>query len=259
MSQTVKSKILAIDALVVAFLAFVIVRRRSKTMKDQNVVETNASLAIARQEVPPTTPAPIVVQMLPKKRDIVERFLVVVQSVTLIAVIIYVVLTGWIAVSGVRTTKAQIAVTLVDQLYSDPTVHDMLDKIYTHNIEFYKKENGDPFLTSAGDSTEQNLEPKLVIMLNRFQILGQLLDLGVLQKHDLIGLRYEIIEVGRDKAVRKYFDFLNNDYQKSSGISHDHFKNFKSLYLAFEYEPSQRDEFKKYLFSYPPGTSPEDE
>jgi uncharacterized membrane protein YecN with MAPEG domain len=40
MSQAAKSKFLVISALVVAFLAFVVVRRRSKAMKDQNVVGT---------------------------------------------------------------------------------------------------------------------------------------------------------------------------------------------------------------------------
>jgi hypothetical protein len=134
----------------------------------------------------------------------------------------------------------------------------MLDLVYTHDIEF-KNENGVPVLTSAHDSKKQNLEPKLISMLNRFQILGHLYDLGILQKHDLIGLRYEVIEIGRDKAVREYFDFLNNDYQKSSGIAHDHFKNFKSLYGAFEYDASQKQQFEKYLFHYPPGTSPDDE
>lgn len=233
-------------------------------MKDQNAVETQVPLATAQQELPPTTPDPIVVQVLPRKRDLVDWLLVVVQFVTLIAVTIYVLLTWRIAVatnnateSAVKTTKAQIAVTLVDQLYSDPTVHDMLDLIYIHDIEF-KNENGYPVLTSAHDSKKQNLEPKLVIMLNKFQILGHLLELGVPQKHDLIGLRYEIIEIGRDKAIREYFDFLNNDYQKSSGIVHDHFKNFKSLYGAFEYDPSQKKQFEKYLFHYPSGTSLED-
>jgi hypothetical protein len=234
-------------------------------MKDQNAVETQVPLATAQQELPPTTPDPIVVEVLPRKRDLVDWLLVVVQFVTLIAVTIYVLLTWRIAVatntataSAVKTTKAQIAVTLIDQIYSDPTLHDMLDLIYTHDIEF-KNENGAPVLTSAHDSKKQNLEPKLVSMLNKFQILGHLLELGVLQKHDLIGLRYEIIEIGRDKAVREYFDFLNNDYQKSSGIYHDHFKNFKSLYLVFEYTPSQKKQFEKYLFHYPPGTSPEDQ
>jgi hypothetical protein len=189
---------------------------------------------------------------------------------TLIAVILYVFLTWRIAVatknatesaaktteSDVKTTKAQIAVTLVDELYSDATVQDMLHKIYTHDIDF-KNENGTPFLTSADDPEKQNLEPKLAMMLNKFQILGHLLDLGVLQKRDIIGLRYEIIEIGRDKAIREYFDFLNKPYQKSTGIDHDHFKNFKSLYMAFE-DASHKKEFEQYLFTYAPGKSPED-
>ncbi|MGH9931243.1 MAG: hypothetical protein ACREA9_18700, partial [Pyrinomonadaceae bacterium] len=182
--------------------------------------ETDSVVAVPpRTPVSPIAPAPIVIQIPQKKRDLVDWVLAAFQLMTLVAVIIYVVLTGRIAVatknateSAVKTTKAQIAVTLVDQLYSDRSIQDMLALIYNHDIEFSRNEKGEPVITSLHDSNKENLEPKISLMLNRFQILGQLYDLGTLERQDLRGLRYEIIEIGRNKAVREYFDFLNHDY-----------------------------------------------
>lgn len=68
--------------------------------------------------------------------------------------------------------------------------------------------------------------------------------LRVLDKTDLRGIRFEIIKIGRNNAVRQYLKFLNSDYQKSSGVNHDHFASLKELYLAFEYDLSQQEQFK---------------
>ena len=200
-------------------------------------------------------------------RDWIDLMLAGVQVLTLVSLIVYVVKTADIASStkdaavaardaaNVARTSAetQIAVSLIDQLYSDQVVQDTLDLIYANSIQF-KNENGIPKLTTGNDSHPKNVERQLNVTLNRMQTLGLLLNLGTLKKDDLRGLRYEIIEVGRNRAVRQYFDFLNHDYQRSSGIAHDHFGYLKELYLTFEYDASQQQEFQKYKFIYPPGT-----
>jgi hypothetical protein len=74
----------------------------------------------------------------------------------------------------------------------------------------------------------------------------------ILNRQDLRGLRYEVIEIGRSNAVRDYFHYLNTDYQQSSGVIHDHFRNFKDVYIAFEYDAAKKKEFEKCLLQYPP-------
>lgn len=195
-----------------------------------------------------------------KIRDRIDRALVfgqlvvtVVQLITLIFVIIYVRKTSDIA-SSTRDTetivanaaKAQVAVTLEEKLHSDRDTQEMLTRIFDRDLQF-KEENGEPIITSIKDQKRTNIERELDITLNRFEILGHLQDLRILDKKDLAGLEYEIIEIGRNKAIRDYFDFLNHQYQQSSGVNHDHFKFLKQLYLAFEYDSHQAQEFQKYL------------
>src|SRR5215213_2227355 len=200
------------------------------------------------------------------QRDKADWLLIAVQIVTLMFLIIYVVKTWQIASStqhataaattsaeiAAKVAKMQVAVSLIDQLYSDPVVQGTLESIFSDSLRF-KNDNGNPVISAVQGISEKRVDLEVNITLNRMQILGQLYHLQILTKEDLLGLRYEIISVGRNKAVREYNDFLNHGYQSSSGIVHDHFAYLKELYLAFEYDPSQKNEFAKYLFSYPQG------
>lgn len=141
-----------------------------------------------------------------------------------------------------KATKVGLAVSLIDQLYSDDLVQKTLELILTDNVSF---KPGDPsaLITSIQESEEQDVYLSMNILLNRFQVLGLAFDLGVFDKRDLRGVRFEIIKVGRNEAIRSYFEFLNDDYQRSSGVEHDHFDALKRMYLAFEYDPGERKKF----------------
>lgn len=143
-----------------------------------------------------------------------------------------------------KATKTQISVSLIDQLYSDKLVQDMIELVIVDRIHF-KNDNGLAVITATENSVERDIYLELNILLNRFQVLGHSFHLGVLEADDLRGIRYEIIKLGRNSAVRQYLHFLNTDYQESSGVKHDHFAGLKEMYLAFEYDPNQRAEFTR--------------
>jgi hypothetical protein len=141
-----------------------------------------------------------------------------------------------------KATKTQISVNLIDQLYSDKLVQDLLELVIQDKLSF-RIDDDVALITSKEDSVEKDVYLELNILLNRFQVLGHSFHLRVLNEDDLRGIRYEIIKLGRNTAIREYLYFLNTEYQNSSGISHDHFAGLKEMYLAFEYDPNQRAEF----------------
>jgi hypothetical protein len=143
-----------------------------------------------------------------------------------------------------KATKVGLAVSLIDQLYSDSLVQEMLELILTDNV-FFRHGNPSALITSIKDSEERDVYLSMNILLNRFQVLGLSYDIGVFDKNDLRGLRFEIIKIGRNEAIRSYFEFLNDDYQRSSGVEHDHFDALKKMYLAFEYDSEATKKFKE--------------
>ena len=136
-----------------------------------------------------------------------------------------------------KTTKAEIAITLIDQLYSDKSVQSLLQRVYNEELSVRRTPSGSCGVFYADGDSAVDATGEVDSLLNRFQIIGHLLSIGVLQVKDLQGLRYEILCLGRDKAVQAYLGFLATDYQLISGIRHDHFGYFKKLYMAFEYDP----------------------
>ena len=136
-----------------------------------------------------------------------------------------------------KTIKTQMVVSLIDQLYSDNIAQEVLVLIYSKDIEF-SKESGEPVFISHQNSKNKVITSSVEMFLNRFQVIGHMFYLDVLSKKDLQGIRYEIIRTGRDKAIRQYFCYLNNEYQTISGVKHNHFAYFKDLYKAFEEEKS---------------------
>ena len=149
-----------------------------------------------------------------------------------------------------KATKSQIATGLIDQLYADMTFQNNFERILADTVAFRLDEKEQPFITYKDAQEERDIWLEFNIYLNRFQILGNLFDLGVLGKRDLLGLRYEILKTGRNKAVRDYFKYLNDAYQRLSGVEHDHFYALKKLYLAFEYKDDEKQSFKKCRFDY---------
>ena len=140
-----------------------------------------------------------------------------------------------------KTTKAEIAITLIDQLYSDKSVQSLLQKVYDGKLSMQRSSDGFCGVFYADGTSMVDATGDIDSLLNRFQIIGHLFSIGVLQLKDLQGLRYEIICLGRNEAVRAYLGFLASDYQAISGIRHDHFGYFKNLYRAFEYDPTSRE------------------
>lgn len=144
-----------------------------------------------------------------------------------------------------KTMKTQIAVSLIDELYSSDMVQETLWLIYLNRLGF-SEEKGD-IIDNDGSRV---LTPKINVFLNKFQIIGHLFDLNVLNRKDLRGIRYEIMMIGRNEAIRQYFYYLNND-STIQFVAHDHFAFFKDLYLAFEYDPVYIKKFSKCIFKSP--------
>jgi len=142
-----------------------------------------------------------------------------------------------------KSNRATVMTGLIDALYSDKGAQDALDGIYAGELVFIrdkvlrrsiKKRANDAICTKNVD-----------ILLNRFQILGHLFDMKILTLEDLHGLEYEILMTGRNEAIRGYLGWLNTVRQETSGVIHDHFRDYKQLYLALEYEPKQSLSFKE--------------
>jgi len=158
-------------------------------------------------QTPISAPTPIVIQARPSQRDSLDYMLALIQVVTLICLFIYVYKTWQIASSAAKTMKTQIAVTLIDQL-THRVVQEMLELIATNNVEFVN-ENGIGTITCLQEK-RRNTHIDMNILLNRFQILGHLCHLKVLDEEDLRGIKYEILTIGRNGAIREYFAFLND-------------------------------------------------
>src|SRR5690242_19396766 len=126
-----------------------------------------------------------------------------------------------------KATKSQIAVGLIDQLYADELVQSNLERILTDVVSFRIGEQEQAVITYKEDHEEKDIYLEFNIYLNRFNVLGNLFQLGVLGKRDLLGLRYEILKTGRNKAVREYFKYLNGPYQRLSEVEHHHFDALK--------------------------------
>jgi hypothetical protein len=149
-----------------------------------------------------------------------------------------------------KATKSQIATGLIDQLYADMTFQNNFERILADTVSFRLDKKEQPLITYKDAQEERDIWLEFNFYLNRFQILGNLFDLGVLGKRDLLGLRFEILKTGRNKEVRKYFKYLNEEYKDVSGVEHDHFYALKKLYLAFEYEDDEKKSFKECKFTY---------
>lgn len=163
---------------------------------------------------------------------------VIIAVVSLAVSIISLVFTYSQVRVATKTTKAEIAITLIDQLYSDKSVQSLLQRVYGEALTIRRTQSGSCEVFYADGDSEIDATSEIDSLLNRFQIIGHLFNIGVLQVKDLQGLRYEILCLGRDRAIQAYLGFLATDYQALSGIRHDHFGYFKKLYMAFEYDPS---------------------
>jgi hypothetical protein len=149
-----------------------------------------------------------------------------------------------------KATKSQIATGLIDQLYADKEFQNNLERVLADVVSFRKNDKEEPIITYKDDHEEKDIWLEFNIYLNRFQVIGNLFDLGVLGKRDLLGVRYEILKTGRNTAVRDYFRYLNDEYQGFSGVEHDHFYALKELYLAFEYDHEWKKSFEDCKFNY---------
>lgn len=162
----------------------------------------------------------------------------------------------WISISGIfisvlslilvlrqikistKTIRSQIATDLVYKLYTNNENQNLLEKIYRGRLEF-----NDITKQIYSNKDEEILSVKVDRLLNQFQILGHLFDLQVIKGKDLSGLKYEIISIGRNEAIRKYLKFLNGEYQQESGIRHEHFNYFSNIYIIFEYDKAKKDSY----------------
>jgi hypothetical protein len=149
-----------------------------------------------------------------------------------------------------KTTRSALLNDLVGVLHFDPETREVLDLIYRDALSF---EVGLPSLQGSILSRPDGKQviDAVEMLLARLQMVGHLFYLGALKRADLRGIRFETIMVGRSSAVRAYLQFLNTQFQELSGVVHDHFAYFKKLYLAFEYDGSQRESFALCLFHLP--------
>ena len=143
------------------------------------------------------------------------------------------------------TAKSEIAINLIDKIYNDAGIQHTLRKIYRDELEYYH--DGVESRSSLKEKSGKDITDEIDFLLNRFQILGHLYDIGVLTKKDLKGLRFEIISIGRNESIREYLKYLNNIFVIKTGVSHDHFSFYKKLYLEEEYDKEELKSFKMIL------------
>lgn len=153
-------------------------------------------------------------------------------------------------VQAAKTTRAALLNDLVGVLHFDAAAREVLELAYTDALTFEPAGlGGHGSMTAAPDGRE--VIDAVEMLLARLQMIGHLYNLGVLERADLRGIRFETIMMGRSAAVRAYLVFLNTRYQDLSGVVHDHFAFFKKLYLAFEYDAGQREAFEACRFRLP--------
>jgi len=85
-------------------------------------------------------------------------------------------------------------------------------------------------------------------LLNKFQIIGHLYKLNIMSKNDLLGIKFEIISIGRNQHLRAYFRYLNTTFKEKSKIDHDHFGYFKDIYNELEYDKNEKLSFADCLY-----------
>jgi hypothetical protein len=181
------------------------------------------------------------------RRPHMEKWIGLLSFVVSFATLIVVSRQVW---NATKATKAQLAVGLIDQLYADKDFQDNFERILADIVTFRITEAEQPVITCKDENGEKDIWLEFNIYLNRFAVLGNLYKLRVLRKRDLLGVRYELLKTGRNKAVRDYFRYLNEPYQKLSRVEHDHFDALKELYLAFEYNEDEKLSFKDCRFYY---------
>lgn len=153
-------------------------------------------------------------------------------------------------VLAAKTTRSALLSDLVGIVHFDSNSQDVLDYIYRDALTFsHGPSNIHGAITSLPDAN--SMTNAVDQFLCRLQMIGHLYYVGTLKRIDLRGIRFEIIMVGRNLAIREYFRFLNAEFQQVSGVSHDHFRFFKKLYLAFEYDHERINSFQDCLFELP--------
>lgn len=146
-----------------------------------------------------------------------------------------------------NTIRSQLSTDLIMKVYSDYDLQKVLYLVFDDRIEFNR--TGDTAFVIIIKGKNDDIAQDVDKLLNIFQIIGNLLFTKALDKDDIRGLGYEIISLGRNEAIYKYLQFLINDYQKISGVSHDHFLYFKKLYLSFEYDKQCGDKIRNCILS----------
>jgi hypothetical protein len=149
-----------------------------------------------------------------------------------------------------KTTRAALQNDLVGVIHFDGSLQRVLQTIYRNKLTLVPDQSG-LRVTFNADPSAQGLDDQVNALLSRLQMIGHLFNIGVLHRSDLRGIRFEIIMTGRNQAVREYLRYLNTKYQDLSGVVHDHFRFFKNLYIAFEYDLRHLKSFEDCLFKLP--------
>lgn len=174
--------------------------------------------------------------------------------IAIVSLGISVVSAGFIYVQVVlaaKTTRSALLNDLVGTVHFDTISRQTLECIYRDALTFTRNASHPLGVITAQSETGPEMQAEVDQLLNRFQMIGHLFFIGALKRIDLRGIRFETIMVGRNRAVREYLRFLNTEFQRLSGVEHDHYLFFKELYLVFEYDKDEKAAFQTCLFRSP--------
>lgn len=141
-----------------------------------------------------------------------------------------------------NSTKAQVFVSIFNDIHEDVRAQKVLLLIYRQGLTSEWLQ-GETRLIVKDLENGTNLTSELDRLLEKFQILGQLLELRVISKKNLATLAYEIIATGRNEHVQRYLDYLDNEYTELVEVEHKHFMFFKKLYIHLESNKDLRKRF----------------
>jgi hypothetical protein len=171
----------------------------------------------------------------------------VISSVALTVSIISVIFVFLQIRKNTNAVKAQFLASIIDRVHQDAQFQSLLSLIFRNAVKSHvdEKTRKTRILVLEGHDDVTELIDKL---LGKFQILGHLLSLHVVEERDLQTLHFEIVATGRNLAIQSYLQYLNTTFIKQTGIIHDHFEFFKYLYLKVEEDADERRLFSKCLF-----------
>ncbi len=111
-----------------------------------------------------------------------------------------------------KTQRAQFVLNVIDKLFSDGDGRKFFYKVDYEKFQFSSTPEG--LKTFKGSDDERHLDA----LLYRYDSIGRMIRMNIIEMEDVEPFLFEIIQVLRNSAVRDYIAWLESEFEKFGAV-----------------------------------------